>query len=322
MKKMILFSQAPADIQYVLSLYHNHKETHDILIIVVNVKNNFKFFHSLNLIAKIEFVPLIGQKNILKFLKYSISLKIKYKSLFSKFNNAQVYFFSNNYDYVTAYFINKLQIKNNIFFMDIYNIDGKEIISIQNNIKVKIMKYLFDIDIKFFSIAGANAYQYLFDKNKINTISIEVNPKNLHGYRYKINSNHKKRVLIFESNGVLDKSFANYQDDLTKIILKVNDKYDIYIKPHPRLGYSQFLLNYKLNIIDSYIPSELLRISDFDIVLGIDSTSIATGQHLNKLSLIDLFEFSDETRKNYLKNYLNKLSKNKLIYLDSIDGIE
>ena len=206
--------------------------------------------------------------------------------------------------------------------MDIYNIDGKEIISIQNNIKVKIMKYLFDIDIKFFSIAGANAYQYLFDKNKINTISIKVNPKDLDGYRYKINSNHKKNLLLFESNGILDKSFVNYQKELTQIILKVIDKYDVYIKPHPRLGYSKFLNTYKINIIESYIPSELLRISDFDIVLGIDSASIATGQHLNKFSLIDLFEFSDETRKNYLKNYLNKLSKNKLIYLDSIDGIE
>jgi len=66
MDKVILFSQAPADIKYVLFLYEKFKDDKQIDIIVVNVENNFKYLQSLNLKARLYFVPVIGAKNILK----------------------------------------------------------------------------------------------------------------------------------------------------------------------------------------------------------------------------------------------------------------
>ena len=68
MKQLILFSQAPADIVYVLSLYEQKKEQYKIKIIVVNVMNNFKFLSSLKLKAEIEYIPVVGKRKIFKML--------------------------------------------------------------------------------------------------------------------------------------------------------------------------------------------------------------------------------------------------------------
>ena len=318
MKKMILFSQAPADVQYVISLYDINKEVYEITIVVVNVENTFKFLKSLKLKASLHFIPLIGQSEGLKFLLYSFKLRMMYKKLFSSSENAQVYFFSNNYDYVTAFFIEKLQLRNSVNFCDIYNIDGEEVKNKIIFIKIMLIRVLFGIKIKFFRLLPDTAYQYMYNKTRMNEIALEVDRKRLQNYLYTIERNkNRKSLLFFESNGEIDTSFANYKHDLCKILDNISDKYSIYVKPHPRLGYSKLLENYNVEMIPNYIPSELVNTQSFDMVLGIDSTSIATIEHANAYSLINLFEFVDEKRKVYLIDYLDKLSEGKLIYINS-----
>lgn len=321
MKELILFSQAPADIQYVLSLYDKHKNDYRVTIIVVNVENSFKFFNSLNLNAEIKFIPLVGQNKLVEFLKFSIELRNIYKDIFAKIFDAKVYFFANNYDYVSAYCIEKLMKNNTIYFYNIYKINGNAIVKLSTALKSFLTKILFGINIKFFKIADTYAYQYLYDKEKVIELELKVEENELEKYKYKIakNDNNKKNLLFFESNGQIDKSFKNYEKDVKSIMNRLIAKYNIYIKPHPRLGYSKIIEQYNINIIDDYIPSELVNMDAFDMVVGIDSTSIATSQHYNKYSLINLFEFSDKKRQNYLINYLNRLSDGKLLYIDNVD---
>jgi len=321
MKELILFSQAPADIQYILALYNKNKNDYRVTIVVVNVFNSFKFFNSLNLNAEIKFIPIVGQGKIIKFLKFSIELRNIYQDIFANISDAKVYFFANNYDYVSAYCIEKLMKSNTIYFYNIYKIDGNVIVGLSAILKSFLTKILFGINIKFFKIADTYAYQYLYNKNKVIELELKVEENELEEYKYKIakNDNNKKNLLFFESNGQLDKSFKNYEEDVKFIMDKLIAKYNIYIKPHPRLGYSNILVQYNINLIDEYIPSELVNMDAFDMVLGIDSTSIATSQHHNKYSLINLFEFSDEKRQVYLINYLNKLSDDKLPYIDNVN---
>jgi hypothetical protein len=322
-KDIILFSQAPADIQYVLSLYDKYKDEFNITIVVVNVKNNFRFFKSLNLKVELKFVPLVAQKDIIEFLKYSIKLKFIYKKLFSRLDIEKVYFFSNNYDYVTAFFIEKLQYRSLVYFYDIYKIDGEDIINTATIIKKTLSKLLFGTSIKFFNLPPSIAYQYIYDRKKVKEIDLSAIVNNLNNYKHNISkiNNTKKNLLLFESNGETSEDFINYNQDMISILDTISREYNIYIKPHPRLGYSKICNQYDINIIKSYIPSELVSLNNFDLIVGIDSTSIATSKHNNIKSLIHLFSFKDKTRKEYIMAYLNNLSKDEINYIKSTEDI-
>jgi len=323
MKELILFSQAPADIQYVLSLYDKNKDGFKIKIIVIGVENSFKFFKSLGLSAEIKFIPLIAYKNLLKFLYFSLRLRRLYKQYFLNKSDAEVYFFSNNYDYVTAYFIEKLAKSNNVYFYDIYKLDGTPIKSFTVITKVFLTKILFGITVKFFNISGLQVYQYMYSKNEVHEIDLIINAKKMLSYQYRVkaNTNSKNNLLLLESNSKSDQKFKNYQDDLTFILNVLKKKYNIYIKPHPRLGYSSFLDQYATGMIESFVPAELLCLDDFFIVIGIDSASIATASHDNKYSVIDLFSFKNNSEKQNLKKYLDRLSNGSLKYIENVRSV-
>ncbi len=135
------------------------------------------------------------------------------------------------------------------------------------------------------------------------------------------NISSKNNLLLLESNSKLDQKFKNYQDDLIFILNVLKKKYNIYVKPHPRLGYSPFLDQYATGMIESFVPVELLCLDDFFIVIGIDSASIATASHDNKYSVIDLFSFKNNSEKQNLKKYLDELSNGSLKYIENVRGV-
>ena len=255
---MILFSQSASDIQYILSLYERYKNEKDIKIYIVNVENNYKFLKSLDLKAKLEFIPIVAQKKIFKYIWFSFKLRFLYRKLFSDTRQAKIYFFSDNYDYVTSFFIEKLYQDNEVYFIDIYKQNFSEKKSTLNNIKKAIMYCLLGIQVYF------NEYSYIYIlNNKIKKINMTVKQDDIEKYKYKVicENSHKNNLLLYESNSGSDKWFVDYNRDLANIINKVSNDYNIYVKPHPRFGYSKFLEKYSVTIISDYIPSELLTAS-------------------------------------------------------------
>lgn len=323
MKQLILFSQAPADIVYILSLYEQKKEHYKVKIIVVNVMNNFKFFKSLKLKAEIEYVSVIAKKNPLKLLIFFIRLRILYIKLFNKIDRSEVYFFSNTEDYVTAFFIEKLSFQHNVYFIDIHSIKGPESYGFKNSLSKIIVQFLLGIRIKFFiHYAGTTAYQYLFDFNRVVEKKLNPNDNVLKQYQYRINSQgNKKKLLLFEGNGLLESFYIDYERTLRASIEKLSKKYEIYIKPHPRLGYSDFLTDYDVVIVESHIPAELIFLNNFDVILGIVTSAIATAKHHNKYSLINVFDFTDKSAKIKFKKHMDDLSGGTLTYISDIERI-
>jgi hypothetical protein len=323
MKQLILFSQAPADIIYVLSLYEQKKEQYKVKIIVVNVMNNFKFLKGLKLKAEIEYVPIIGKKNALKLLLFFVYLRIIYIKLFNKIDRSEVYFFSNTADYVTAFFIERLSFKHSVYFIDIHKIKGPEIYGFKNSLSKIIVQFLLGIKIKFFIFySGVTGYQYLFDLNRVVEKKSNPNDNVLRQYQYRINSQtNKKKLLLFEGNGVLHSFYVDYEKTLRASIEKLSKKYTIYIKPHPRRGYSDFLIDYDVIIVESYIPSEFIFLNNFDVILGIVTTAIATAKHHNKYSLINVFEFNDKSVKTKFKKHMDEISGGSLLYISDIGNI-
>lgn len=325
MNEIIIFSQAPADIQYVLFLYKINISEHKINIFVVNVYNNYKYLNSLKLNAEISFIPLIGQKKTIQFIEHVLNLKSLYRKTFKHSSNNKVYFFSLNYDYVTAFFVNKLSLNNNVHFCDIYSINGPEINNIFLSIKKILCEYLLGFNIKFFMNGSTLTYQYVFKNTNIKVSNIEIKKSLIDCYKFKISiksKSNKKSVLLFESNGMVENYFVKYENDLKELIISLISEYKVYIKPHPRVGYSKILNDYDLKIIEDYIPSELLSYNDFSILLGIESTAIATVLHPNKFSLIDIFEFKKPEVKENFRSYLNNLSKSELKYINSIEDLK
>ena len=323
MRQLIIFSQAPADIIYVLSLYEQKKDHYKVKIIVVNVINNFKFLKGLKLKAEIEYVPVIAKKNPLKLFIFFIRLRIIYIKLFNKIDRSEIYFFSNTEDYVTAFFIEKLSFKHNVYFIDIHKIKGPESNGFKNILSKIIVQFLLGIRIKFFiHYSGITAYQYLFDPNRVVEKKLHPNDNVLKQYQYRINSQaDKKKLLLFEGNGALSSFYVDYEKTLRASIEKLSKKYKIYIKPHPRLGYSDFLIDCDVIIVESHIPSEFIFLNNFDVILGIVTTAIATAKHHNKCSLINVFEFNDKSVKIKFKKHMDEISGGSLTYISDIGRI-
>jgi|SaaInlStandDraft_4_1057021.scaffolds.fasta_scaffold38929_1 hypothetical protein len=323
MKQLILFSQAPADIVYVLSLYEQKKEQYKIKIIVVNVMNNFKFLSSLKLKAEIEYIPVVGKRKIFKMLFFFVYLRIIYLKLFNKIERSEVYFFSDIADYVTAFFIERLSFKHKVFYIDIKKVKEPEIHSFKNNLSKFAVQFILGIRINFFIFhTGGKSYQYLFDHSRVIEKTLNPDDKVLNQYQYHVNSLVKnKKILFFEANSVLQNYYVNYEKMFRLCIEHLSKKYTIYIKPHPRVGYSSFLNDCKVEIIESYIPSEFIFLKDFDIILGVETTAVATAKHHNKYSIIDIFEFNDKNVKIKFKEYMDEVSKGSLLYISDIKKI-
>lgn len=317
MNDIVIFSQAPSDISYVLEIYERYK-TKSIKIVVINVESNFKFYKSLNLDAELEYIPLISQRSLLQFIIHIIKIKFLYVKKFRLLKKTEVYFFAINYDYVTAFFVEKLAKQNKVIFIDIFQVKGKEVVSRITKIKKTLAKKTLGITLKFFKLSGEVAYQYVLRDSIIEKKRHipKVNKK----YFLRPKIDYKKQNLLFFENGE-ENYYKNYNKGLLKVIKTLNEKYNIYIKPHPRLGYSKILNKYNVDIIDSFVPAELIDLDSFDIILGITTTSIATVNHLKKYCIIDLFEFKNDSVKDYYKNYLNSKIIGNMYYVEGVNDI-
>ena len=316
MKKLILISQSPADLRYVIDLYEEFKEHKEIKIVVITVINNFNFLKTLDLKADIKFVPLVGKGNILRLLFFFINLRSIYKNLFSKCEGESVYFFSNTMDYVTAYFVKKLSERNAVYFIDIYKIEGPDVTGIIIKIITFILKLTLGINIRFLRhYTGDICYQYNSEKDNIISKERRITSKLKACYQYRALGNTKRRKLVFfEGNGVLNKYYVNYEKNLRDCIETLSLKYEIFIKPHPRVGFSQFLIDCNVEILPPHIPAEFISLSDFDVVLGIETVAIAK-------VIIGCFDFNKQSTKNDFKERLEVQSDGYLQYVDDLKAI-
>jgi hypothetical protein len=325
MKKIIVFSQSPRDMASVLALYDKHQNSHSITIIVVNVKKTFHLLNELKLNAEIIFIPVVAHKHWVNFLKSIVHIRKMYRNIMQSIQGAEIYFFSVEYDYVTAFFIQRLQNKNKVYLIDLVSLDYEKIASIANSIKIFITRLIFGINIEFVRFFSSHqGYRYLHDKNLVKKIHIKVDNIAISKYKFKplLSVNNKKKLLFIEQNGEISLDYKNYQRDLKCILDSLNQRYDVYIKPHPRLGYSSILDNYNVTILDAYYPIEIMNLTVFNVIVTAFSTSIASAKHPNKYCLIDLFEFTVGIEKiNYLKRYLEGGAENEFHYISDIEEL-
>lgn len=318
--KVVIFSQAPADVRHVLYLYEGLRGDASISIVVVNARSNYDYLRSLSLEAAIDFVPLISPKNVLAFLALRVRLESFWRKNFFELKRAQVYFFARNFDYVTSFFVERLSSQNQIYYTELYYTDGPDITGVRCFLSKVLFRTLLGIKIRFFLGSGRPIYQYLMPPNVLFRSS-DIKLQLVSAYCHQPKLKKDRSILFFESNGELQEWYESYREDLEKIINNLMSEFDIFIKPHPRLGCSAFLHSMGVEVMDGSVPAEMLSLDCFEYVVGIETTSLVTADHPRKISIINLFRVRDESVRGHYKRYLDHLGAGKFSYVNDIDSL-
>ena len=331
-KKITIFCQAPADVLHILNLYETNKGKATISIIVINVKSLYDYFKSLNLnLQALEFIPYnlsFSIKKPLSFIKGKKQLKTLYKKLFKDKYDETIYFFGIWFDWITFFFLKKLSQNNNLIYYRHY-LQVSEVGRKYYTLKEKyiLFQYYLLTGIQFQYTDEKQKSRFLFPYKKYNIDvqqAIEFDKDTLKGYLYEINNIKKKSILFFETDMKNYNIFKNYDITLINILknLKKNG-YSVYIKGHPRLGSTTGIDNYIESYISKEIPGELIDVSSFDYIIGIQSFSLVYFSKLlnNVYSLINLFDFYDNSVKHNYINYLNENSKFNIKFVNLISEL-
>jgi hypothetical protein len=334
MKKIILFIQAPADIQYALTIYKRNKSNTEISIFCINVEGIYNFIKNLNLnLKQLIFIPYdltLKIKNPISIYSSKKKLEQIYENYFTNIENTKVFFFSHFFDYITFYCLSKLANRNEIKFINHYDDQiSKNYYRDRFSFKTSFLKityyYLTTIWFRLFRFNNKRILEFPFEKYGIEEVKDNILDENIHKeYSYRVNDNEKKRILFLEMDYKKIDFFDDYKKTTISIVEQSDKKgYKIYLKPHPRLGYSKFLDQYIHKVINKDVPAEFIEIENFDYILGISSSAIAYFSKENNkkvYSLLELYQYNDVSIKQRAKEYLKDLCSH-INYLNSIEEI-
>lgn len=310
MNKVLFFIQAPRDLKYAIYLYDQVRETHEVTFYVVDHISNYQFLKShSNVSARVEFVPNLSIKNAMNIIRERRRLPAIYSKEFSQVANAHVYFFSNFFDFKTFYFVSRLSKNNSVVFFDHYQ-QVRSVARRHNcvqKIKLGILKFITGLD---FSISTAESI-VIFDYEQfaIEKRYEDVPSEEIDDYRVRLTV-ATRALLLFDSNDVQSADFKNYQSVLEPILdILVEQGYTLYLKPHPRLGYSAFLDEYPCEMLDDNVPLELMDVSSFALILGNATAALAGCDNAARVvSIMQLLDFAREDFKRECSEYLSNLS--------------
>ena len=335
MKEILIFCQAPADIQYALTIYDENKKSMDISIYCINVEGMFNFLESLKLnLKQLVFIPYdiyLSYKNPIKIFRARRKLISLYKRYFESNSDNDIYFFSHFFDFITFFMVAKLSKKNKVIFVNHYD-DAicknykRPKLSIRYLKSYSLYKLNTGIDFKFYQFNKRFIPEFNLEKYKIEELKENILDKKVFKlFSYKIKNNNKKSILYLE----MDYKKSNFIDNYEKVTIDVmkiikSKGYYIYLKAHPRLGYSNFLNEYVDDFINQDIPAEFIDVQKFDYILGISSSAIAFFSKISNVkvfSLLELYQYNSEDVKKRAIQYLCDLSDN-LEYFDSLNDLD
>jgi len=302
-KKILIFSQAPADIKYTICLYEEYVKSHEILICVVNVFNDYRYLKSLNLDCGLLFIPLFSMKNPFNVIRQKCILARTYKEIFRHCRGAKIYFNSKDFDFGTYYFIGKLYSSNTVYFYDFYKHEGDIATSLplRNILQKLLLSCIVGNRVSYIKMGSCFVPRFEYRGMGIKEVVLRTNPDNLTKYMFDVPVSVKRRILLYESNGQQDPRFVDYGKTLEEILRVFADcEFEVFIKPHPRLGYSRLLTGRGLNFIESYIPAEMIKYESFQYVIGFATMSITSTRGAGKtraLSLMDLIDYKSADDK-------------------------
>jgi hypothetical protein len=330
---IIIFCQAPADVQFILNLYEEYKAVTGISVYVINLEGLYRYFVSLNLNLKdLVFIPYpekVPLKNLKQLYRIKKQIGLQYNRYFQNTENQTVYFFSKYFDWLTSFFIAGISKKNKVFLIDHSGQTFSGCIKtggLITSYRKMIYKYLTSVCFRFLKMQSTTMMEFPAEKYNIQCISYQSDPSVVSKYRIHNASNNKKSVLLFENNQAAYDFYTDYKKDMLAVLDVLRESgYKIYLKPHPRQGYSKFVEPYSETILQAEIPGEFFNPDDFTFIAGVDTNSVAhfAKDHASKtISLLELFGFRRADEKERFRQTQIKLSDGKINFAGSLPELK
>jgi hypothetical protein len=222
---------------------------------------------------------------------------------------------------VTFFLIKKLAFHNEVYFIDVFGLEHKKVdrLRFQDAIKLFILYLLTGIPFICSGNVKERVIKFPYKRYGVRETNIDAVRLMVDKYSYKIGATGSKNILFFEANGVIEDIFNDYEEVFTRILnLIYEHDCTVYIKPHPRKGFSRFLTVFPITFIENYVPAEFIDLRNIDFIFGIETVSMANIAREEKkpvCSLINLFEFRDRAVKEYYVEYLNTRAPGRITFV-------
>ena len=328
MKKVILFCQAPGEVNNLLSSYEEMiKIKVSVTIICLKIKTLKLFLEELNLDAQIVFFPEvpISLKNPIKWFKKNTIVKKNLAQI--DFRNSDIIFYS-KFDLQLACYLHIIKNSSSLTYKR-----GRDNIAMSRESKINI-GLTYRIKAFFLSIYTKSKIEFIKREDRlcevidINKYSFKIEDfeiKESIYEKYCIKFPIKKNSVIFfaepfQNSFQTKKEYDYLNIALVKYLKKAN--YKIFVKGHPRKGLHSDVKLMVDNIIPDYIPAEFINLQDFKFAVNFFSVALCSASFkIPSYSLIGMYEVRDFAAYNYWKQYIGESSNNQVKIIESFEDL-
>lgn len=331
---VVVFCQAPADIKHALALYEKESARSFFHFYVVTVEGMAQFLRSLNLAnASVVYLGSPPFSPTLRHLGNNLAvaewLRTRRKEHFARFSHAQVYYFTNDRDWVTASFVAYLSQRNRVTHISHY---PYVCTPVPTNLKARLVMLVFRW------LTGARLeWRRIEDADCLSMVAyfrhdlhgIETQPADpdasavLQKYAYAPDLALENAILYFDAPDE-DNAIDRYDERLREIVGALTQSgLTLLVKPHPRLSCSlPFQQAAHLCFLPAFVPGEFLPVRRFKAVLGICSSALGeagvqrAGQGV--WSIIDLFEWRKPAEHRYYKSLVSRYARGQIGFAASL----
>jgi len=327
-----IFVQAAADLAYALTLYERKHKANAIRFLVSTSTDLYEHILALRLPgAEVLFIPNF----LLPFPRYPWTLIRKrfqferlYRRIYTRRFVQEAYFFCPLWDEITAAIAVRVARRAPVFLIDHYRLATTRDFrwSVQDMLHWLVYRittgqsfYLWKQPdrIGVVSFVGLD-----YEKFGIASLALEVERQVVSKYKVRPRVETRPAVLLFEGAEADSAEFVDYVPTITRLISKLQDRgYAVYVKPHPRLGFSTFLESLRVRFLQAAIPAEFVDFSPFEAVIGVTSLALSAASRYGAgkvISLIDVIRFSDTGRVPGWKKHLADHGGERIMYPNSI----
>ena len=330
-----IFVQAAADVAFALSVCDARGPDGDVRLFVVHVESLYRYVKSLDLKnASVFFIPYVLDgipANPLEVIRRRRLLAAVYRAHFAGRKPSEVIFFCTSFDAVTAYFVTRLSRTSRVSLIDHYHLAEDRLPRWSPRCMALWLLYKAMTGVSFYfcqdDCQGKRCSYTGFEYAKwgIRSVPLEeigdVTPK----CRVPLPAGGNPAVLFMESNYANSAEFEDYQSTIEEVVgvLRAHD-YRVYIKPHPRLGYSPFLDRLDVTVLPGDVPAEFFDPRTFCATIALDSyglVRIAGGSPRVLVSLVDVVRYTDPVRQERMRSNLCLRGAGQIRFPNSIDEV-
>lgn len=329
MKKVVLFCQAPGEMNNLLSSYEEMlSENVSIVIICLKLKSLKLFLDELNLQAEIVFfneVPISLKKPLKWFYKNRI---VKRNLSKISLSDAHIVFFS-KFDLQLACYLHAFKNSESLTYKK-----GRDGIAIsrESNKNIKLIYRLKALLLSLYTkskIEIIKREHRLCEVIKINKYPMKIQDFRIQDFIYEKYSikypvKSDKSVLFFSEpfqfSFQTKEEYDHLNIELVKYLKKM--KYTIFAKGHPRKGLHPEVKLIVHNLIPDYIPSEFISLKEFKFAVNFFSVALCSASFkIPAYSLIGMYNIRDFDTYNYWKQYIDETSEDRVKIISSFNQL-